>query len=300
MRFTSVVFRSALLAAVGLSGCSAEQNARRLIEQDTSSGKTSLAMMGSEAFLRRTGRIDDSRQVPGCDGTKIALWILRGRDARRPHPGTVFVLHGLLNSRAQNFDVGRKLAARGYDVALIDHRAHGRSGGQYVTWGAKESRDVKAVADALLADKTIHEPLYVWGVSMGGATAVLYGALDPRCKGVFAVAPYRDGQEICRRLLPFASDADYQAAWRRAGEIAGFDPGDTNVQAAAQKLHGWLVVVHGSIDAIVPYENGKSIFDAAPQPKHLITLPFTGHATVLLQGPDWFADQFVIAAERKK
>jgi fermentation-respiration switch protein FrsA (DUF1100 family) len=127
---------------------------------------------------------------------------------------------------------------------------------------------------------------------MGAATAILYGAIDPRCRAVFAVAPYRDAPEVARAILPAANDQQYQAAWDEAGQIAHFDPRDTSVISAVKTLRCPLVIVHGKLDMIVPYEHGKSLFEAAPRPKRLITKSLAGHASILLLGPAWFADQF--------
>jgi pimeloyl-ACP methyl ester carboxylesterase len=257
-------------------------------------------MLPAPEGLIRQGRIDAHRRVKTTDNVEIDVWVIKHRD-RATARGTVIVLHGWLNSKVQNLGVGEELAKNGFDVILPDHRCHGASTGKYVTWGAKESRDVKLVVDALLKEKLVSQPIYVWGVSMGGATAILYGALDPRCRGVFAVAPYRDGREITHSVVPFSSDKDFQAAWRRAGEIAKFDPADTDVLAAVKKLKCPIIIAHGMLDSIVPYENGKSLYDAAPQPKKLITLPAASHSTILLKGPQWFAEQFVqLETMRKK
>lgn len=290
MRYVTGLFL--IVSVCFLVGCDPEKAAHKLVEHDTSSGKIGLAMLGSPKNLIRKGRIDAHRRVKMSDGVEIDVWVIRHRGRARSR-GTVVVLHGWLNSKVQNLGVGEALARKGFDVILPDHRAHGASTGKYVTWGAKESRDVKAVVDALLAETLVREPIYVWGVSMGGATAVLYGALDPRCRGVFAVAPYRDGREITHSVLPFNNDADFATAWKRAGEIADFDPADTDVLSAARKLRCPLIVAHGMVDTIVPYKNGKSIYDAAPQPKKLISLPAASHATILLMGPNWFAGKFV-------
>ncbi|MBN1943319.1 MAG: alpha/beta fold hydrolase [Phycisphaerae bacterium] len=276
----------------GCTGCGKEHDAQKILRHNTSSGRISLALLGKPEDLVRKGRIDAHRRVKADDGVEIDVWVIRHR-GRAKARGTVVVLHGWLNSKAQNLGVGEALAEKGFDVILPDHRAHGASTGQYVTWGAKESRDVIAVVDAMLAEKLSAEPIYVWGVSMGGATAILYGALDPRCRGVFAVAPYRDGREITRALLPFDNEEAFQAAWREAGRIAGFDPAETDVLAAARKLQCPIILVHGMLDSIVPYENGKSLHAAAPGPKKLISLPAAGHSTILLLGANWFAENFL-------
>ena len=50
------------------------------------------------------------------------------------------------------------------------------------------------------------------------------------------------------------------------------------------------MVLHGWLDAVVPFDHGRDIYDAAPQPKTLIEQPLCGHMTAIaLEGQmvDW-------------
>jgi fermentation-respiration switch protein FrsA (DUF1100 family) len=38
-----------------------------------------------------------------------------------------------------------------------------------------------------------------------------------------------------------------------------------------------VLVVHGALDDLVPFAQGKAVFDAAPQPKRFLALPAGGH-----------------------
>jgi len=206
-------------------------------------------------------------------------------------PGTVLILHGLWDSKGRFFRLGELLARRGFDVVLPDLRRHGDSTGGFTTYGALEKRDMLALMTSLRAAGEVRGPLWVFGFSMGAATAVQYSALDPLVRGAVAVAPFADGRSITKRLAPLMSRRKFDAVWTRAAEIAGFDPDDTSTVEAARRLHCPLIVVHGRLDLIVPYSHGRAVFEAAPQPKRLYTIGWAGHPALLLKGRRGFADR---------
>lgn len=286
-----------LLLAALLAGCGADYNARQIVEHNTLSGKVFEDMAGTGQKLIERGDIDAHRRYKMPDKTDIDVWVLHARQRRpsKPDPakGTVIILHGLSESKA-SFPYrgsGTRLAKMGYDVVLPDLRAHGRSGGRYVTFGAKEKYDVKAVIDALLGEGQIHEPIYAFGATLGATIAIQYAAIDPRCKGVMVMTPYRDATTFARRRLLMLSEEDFQAALDQAGKLADFDPAEASAVEAAKKLSIPLLLVHGMIDLSVPAENSQAIYDAAAGPKKL-TLVIPGETVALFAVmEDWIADR---------
>jgi len=267
------------LLAAGLAGCGADFNAKQIIEYNTDPGKVRENIAGTGEHLLEAGRIDLHRSYAMPDGVEIDVWVLRaknpsGREQANAPKGTVVILHGLSESKASfpYFGAGQELATLGYDVILPDLRAHGRSGGKYVTYGAKEKHDVKAVVSNLLSEGEVCEPIYAFGATLGGATAIQYAAIDNRCKGVMAMTPYKDAVSIARRRLMMLSDDDFQAALDKAAKLAKFDPAEASSERAAGKLDCPLLLAHGMIDLTVPPEHSEAIYAAAAGPKKLILI----------------------------
>jgi fermentation-respiration switch protein FrsA (DUF1100 family) len=52
-----------------------------------------------------------------------------------------------------------------------------------------------------------------------------------------------------------------------------------------------LLVLHGDRDEVVPFEQGKLVFAAAPQPKKFIALAGAGHNDTYLVGGDRYFEQ---------
>lgn len=277
-------------------GCSTDFYARRLVKYNTCKGKVALWWLGDPEKLIARGKISSHHRVPTADGTKLDVWVIQGRhevnaNAETPPAprGTVMILHGILDSKARFFGMARQLARKGYNVVMLDHRAHGRSEGTYTTFGAKEKFDARDVIDSLLENGEIAEPIYVFGQSMGAAIAVQYAAVDPRCKAVMAVAPYTDMRTAARRFVPFMNAEKFDEVVAKGGELAGFDPDDASAIRAAGQLTAPLLVVHGRIDAIVPHSHGAAVYKAANVRKKLMTFPLLGHVSLMMGRQTWFA-----------
>jgi len=284
------------------AGCQQDFYAKHIVTQDAGRGKLTLMLTGTADQLLEKKRIDLHRRVDTLDHAVIDAWVIQAAGPSDPHEpkGTVLLLHDLGDSKAAHLSLGRRLASMGYDVVLPDLRAHGRSTGKYITYGALEKGDARAVVDALLDEQAVHEPIYAFGVSLGGATAIQYAAGDPRCKGVMALAPYRDARSIARRRIalvaPLMSHEQFEQTLRRAGDLAGFEPAEASALEAARNLSCPLLLVHGLLDEEVPVSHSQEIHEAAGEPKQLVIIPWAMHATLLMGMEAWIADQIDLLA----
>ena len=279
MKRSMPVFCCAFVACAVLSGCTADQNARMLLEQNTTFGKMNELVVGSSEQLVKNGIISASRLYTMPDRVKIDLWIYKAAPKTTAR-GTVLVLHGLADSKVTYMSMAKMLAQKGFDVVLTDLRAHGRSTGKMVTFGALEKMDQKRVIDELYKEKAVSEPLYVFGFDMGGSVAIQYAAIDPRVQGVMAMAPYLDMQTICRKLLPLLSDEDFQKAIVRAGEIGKFDPNDASALKAIATLRCPVLLSHGKLDMTIPYAHSEALLAVAGGPKELDSQPTLNHISI--------------------
>jgi pimeloyl-ACP methyl ester carboxylesterase len=213
------------------------------------------------------------------------------------------VLHGLGESKANYFTVGTNLAKKGYDVVLIDLRMHGRSTGKYITCGAREKQDVKTIVDTLAKEgKITPAPLYVCGVSFGGATGIQYAAIEPKVRGVLAVAAWKDTVSKAQRDLGLlAGKEKLEDALEEAGKLGDFDPMTTSALLDIPKVKGDVYLIHGLLDLSgVPVEDSQALFNAAKDPKrlHIIT-PGPEQVALMLIWEQWLSDQADMVAKGK-
>jgi pimeloyl-ACP methyl ester carboxylesterase len=278
------------------AGCSSEYCARSLVAHGSITGTVRQAMLGAPEKLIRQGKIDIHRRIEAHDGAMLDVWAIRSR--KEASRGTVVLLHGLWDTKARLYGVGQHLADRGFDVILPDNRCHGRSTGEYITWGAREKHDVETIVDVLTSREALDSTIYAFGVSMGGCIAVQYAAHDDRCAAVMAVAPAAGARQVLRRMFPLMGSAKLDATRRAVEELAGFDIDQASAIQAAGRLNCPLLVVHGKLDLTVPYWHGRSIFEAAGQPKRMHPIWWAGHTSILVGRDKWFAARIEDLAEQ--
>ena len=219
------------------------------------------------------------------DGLRLSGLFFPCKNAK----GTVVLSHGYHCSGHHDFwDLFGAYLDRGFSVLIFDQRACGRSEGNYITMGVKESRDL---ADwcRLAAEKTPGLPLLVHGMSMGGATVLM--AMDRLPEQVRALVidcayctPYetvgyvysRYNKTLVHLLLPGAE------LWARL--LAGFSlyAKDTTVCLKTNKRP--IFFLHGDPDGLVPTECTRRNAEACTAPHTVLYIPGAGHTECFLKG----------------
>ena len=217
------------------------------------------------------------------DGTELKAWWVPAAGAGR----TVVMVHGLNRSR---IEMARRLPfvhSAGWNAILMDLRHHGGSGGVATTFGVLEKQDVEAAAR--LARERAPGPVVLWGVSLGGASVVLAAAEDQGIAGVICDSSYRSLDDTVRhhlrlfrgfrwwlRLVPSWPVADLAIYW--IGRRGGFDPAESNVEAAAARLRGRPVLfVANSDDRRMPKEIAFDLKAAAGPGAEVLIVPGKSH-----------------------
>ena len=207
----------------------------------------------------------------------------------------LIMLHGVGSCKEVYLSSVAELAEIGYNVLLWDQRAHGKSGGKYLTYGYAEKEDVSLAIDWLAA-KATGIPTGIYGNSMGGAVAIQSLANDARLKFGLIESTFIDlrtvanayGQRMGGIPLPFWL-SDYVLA--RAGQIAGFKPFSVRPVDAATQVTQPILHIHGSADANINVSNAHMLFDAyASTDKQLYIVENGDHADLWEKGGDGYRE----------
>jgi uncharacterized protein len=220
--------------------------------------------------------------------------------------GTVIFLHGRGGIKEDLLAVCERWVAADFRCVVYDARAHGQSGGEACTFGAKEVEDLRRVIDAtntrLEANHETMGPLVVWGMSLGAAVAIQTLPEEPRIAAAIAVAPFANLEEVVirasRRMIQQSlPESVVRLAMRWGGGRAGFDPFFIQPVAAASRTMTPLMLVHGSQDGVIPVEHSQRLYEASTaRTKILRVVPTGTHGSVLLEGGDeLYADMILFA-----
>jgi uncharacterized protein len=130
--------------------------------------------------------------ITAADGVKLAGWL-----AARPGASALVLLHGYPAEKADLLPLAAALAPR-FTVLLLDQRYFGASGGRATTIGFRERDDLRRAID-FLASRGFRD-VGVFGLSLGGAVALLAAAEDSRIRAVVAYAPFADLRSLAHDL----------------------------------------------------------------------------------------------------
>jgi pimeloyl-ACP methyl ester carboxylesterase len=205
----------------------------------------------------------------GKDGHRLHAWWL---GAERPDAPSVLYLHGArwnLSGSVSRIDRWRKL---GFNVLAIDYRGFGKS----TDVSPSESlayEDAEAAWDYLARLAPGH-PRYIVGHSLGGAVAAELARRRSDANGVVLEATFTSVRDMIA-----------VQAW-------GFLPVDLLVTQEFDTLKKIpeikvpLLVVHGTRDAVVPYEMGERLYAAGKGKKRFIKVEGGSHHNLSYVGAD--------------
>jgi uncharacterized protein len=255
------------------------------------------------AMLARTGVTKENFEVRASDGVTLKGWKVR---AAQPKGDWILVLHGVSDNRTGNLGHAEFLLRNGYNVVMMDSRAHGESGGAMVTYGWLERHDVVAVVDALMSTESVRH-LGALGVSMGAANALQSAAIDPRIEAVVAEDPFADLREVSYDyagldVAPFLGKTLFRpasiVAMREAGLAGNFSPDDVSPEKAVAARPFPVLIICGTSDHRIPCRHAERVYTAATGPKELWEVSGATHAAALGQSPQEY-ESHVIAFFRR-
>ncbi len=172
---------------------------------------------------------------------------------------------------------------RGYNVLLVDQRAHGKSGGKTITFGIKERYDCMdwiRYANRRFGEKT---PIILTGISMGASTVLMTAdlGLSANVKGIMADCPYSEPKEILKTVMKqmrFPVNVTYTSLKIGAKVFGGFDIEEHSPVEAMKNCRIPVLLIHGDEDYFVPSEMSQACYTAcSSEQKRLVFIEGAAH-----------------------
>lgn len=203
------------------------------------------------------------------DGFRLASWEVKAEDPR----GIVIFLSGIHNpSVTAFFGHAKMLADNGYSSLLIEMRSHGKSEGDKIFVGTREYLDTKAGVQYIKGQKEYEGvPVIVFGVSMGGATAINSIGEIPEIDGLISISAFSSWPDaFCDNMVNMGMPSFLAAIEKPFVNLyMGFEYGFGSLKIKPlneiKKLNGRpALLMHSTGDTQVPYRSFERLKKAAP------------------------------------
>ena len=195
----------------------------------------------------------------------------------------VIIVHGYLGSSSEMGRYAKKFMEYGYNVLLVDLRAHGKSEGKYIGMGWLDHFDLELWIQKVL-EQDRQAKIILFGVSMGAATVMM-----------------TTGEKLPENVKVTIADCGYSSVWDEfkihlwkifylpafpllyissimSKIYAGYSFKEASSIKQVKKSKIPTLFIHGTKDKFVPYEMLNKIYNNAACEKQKLEIEGAAHA----------------------
>lgn len=206
----------------------------------------------------------EERVIATPDGEQVIAWYAKAA----PGQPTILYFHGNAGSLAARYERVRKFHASGRGMLMMTYRGYGGSTGRPSE--RANVADAGLAYDLLIREGVRPRDIILFGESLGTGVAVQIAA-SREVGGLIMDSPYTTMVETAALHYP----------WLPVGWLL-LDRYES--MRYIDRVRAPLLVLHGERDVIVPVAMGRAVFDAASEPKEIVTFPEAAHIQHYLFG----------------
>lgn len=219
--------------------------------------------------------------IQSDDGLKLHATYFTGQEQSKK---VVICFHGYTSEGVSGFiGLSNYYLPRGYEMLLVDQRAHGKSEGEYIGFGCLDRKD--ALQWIQYTQKRLGEDcqILLHGTSMGGATVLMTSGLElpPSVKGIISDCAFTSAWDVFTHVLkneyhlparPIMETADQMVKAR-----AGYGLRECNAAEEVKKAVVPILFIHGDADSFVPCWMCEEIYENCASRKEKLIVHGAGH-----------------------
>lgn len=238
----------------------------------------------AEAMAERFGARLEDIEITVSDHTVLRAWFARPSISN----GTdVILLHGVGDNRQGMMGFAELFLSKGFAVLVPDSRAQGESGGDFPTYGLKESEDVHRWIDWLV-NRQPANCVFGMGESMGASILLQAVQGEDRFCAIVAESPFASFRQIAYvRVGQFFHTGSWlgRVALRPAVEMAFFygrvtrgvylpsaSPENSVIGSRVP-----ILLIHGLSDENIPFQQSEDIWEHNSADISFWEVPGAGH-----------------------
>ena len=204
------------------------------------------------------------------DGIRIASWYMPVKNSK----AVLILVDGykeLNEDKIRMFDHAEYLRKAGYSTLLIDLRTFDKSGGNKITFGVNEWKEVESAYDYIRSfAENRDKKIGFLGISMGGVISIIARAITGKGDFVIASTPYESFKslfdfQIRKRELPsflFLPILRIVALFE-----LGFNYEHYTAINMVKKVRVPIFIVSAKHDQVVNSNDAKQVYESANSPK---------------------------------
>lgn len=199
-----------------------------------------------------------------ADGLRLqAYYMPAKKEEGAEDNGTIVLFHGNAGNISHRMNKAAIYHLFGAGVLLVEYRGYGGNNGTPTEDGLYA--DGRAAMDFLTKQKNIPpEKIALYGESLGSGVAVQM-ATEYDAAALILETPFSSAAAVASAIYPFIP-----------ASLLLKDRYD-NIAKIQQIRHMPVLIIHGTADGVVPFSEGKKLFEAATEPKKFVTIEGGNH-----------------------
>lgn len=219
--------------------------------------------------------------VTSDDGLKLHGTLLECENSRN----CVICFHGYTSKGTNDFGALAKFYyQQGFNMIMVDERAHGDSEGTYIGFGVLDRLDVLKWIEYAINHFGNDVNIFLHGVSMGGATVLMASGLNlpSNVKAIIADCAFTSAYDVFSHILkrdyhipkfPIMNVTEFMTKCK-----AGYGYNDVSTLEEVAKTKIPILFIHGENDDFVPVWMSEENYKACNSEKELLIVKNADHA----------------------
>ncbi|MEK7640259.1 MAG: alpha/beta fold hydrolase [Patescibacteria group bacterium] len=213
---------------------------------------------------------------------------------------TVILLHGYGHSKTQLIPQAKLLHDAGFNTFLFDFRGSGESGGEFITFGEEETRDLAGAVRYVHTRQDVdHNRIGLLGYSMGGSVALLKSGDLHEIRAIVVDSSYAEFRSLIESnfkeylgrlpFFPFGTLVLYIIKVRTGAYVEDVRP--LRHMHTLQNIP--ILFIHGTKDRTVPVWDAMRLHAGATGPAELMVVEGAGHKGTFSDGIEKYSRKVV-------
>ena len=231
-------------------------------------------------------------------------WYITSEDGLRLHATyfpvkdsmkTVICFHGYTSEGLNDYStLAIFYRNHGFNLLIVDERAHGKSEGTYIGFGTLDRKDALLWIQKVCEYQGERVRILLHGDSMGGATVLMTSGLElpSQVKAIVSDCAFTSAWEVFESVLKNMYHMPAFPVLHTANEMvkrnAGYDLRECNAKQEVAKAKIPILFLHGREDTFVPCEMAYQLYDACRTEKKLVIIEGAGHVESCYKDPVLF------------